>query len=93
MISKLQKKIQTSACVFTFSAKLEKLSSDVAYLPRTGKNIFRNKRAREGCAKLLVLLIKYAKFVALSLPASCCRSLKWYYDQKSFLFTFRKYDL
>ena len=36
-MSKLGKKIQIGGCVFTFSVKLEKWSSHVADLPRTGK--------------------------------------------------------
>ena len=63
-MSRLGKKIAIRACVFTFSLKLEKGSFHVADLPRTGK-----KCTREGRAKVLFLLIKYAKFVALSLPS------------------------
>ena len=54
--------------MFTFSVKLEKWSFDAAGLPRTGKKCTEIKKAREGHAKLLFLFIKYAKFVALSLP-------------------------
>ena len=43
MISKLEKNIQIRACVLTFSAKLEKLSSDVADLPRTGNKCTETK--------------------------------------------------
>ena len=55
--------------MFTFSVKLEKWSFHVADLPRTGKKCTEIKRAREGRAKLLFWFIKYAKFVALSLPS------------------------
>ena len=48
VISKLEKKIQTRACVFTFSAKVEKLSSDVADLPRTGNKCTETKRHVKG---------------------------------------------
>ena len=54
---------------FTFSVKLERWSFHVANLPRTGKKCTEIKKAREGRAKLLFLVIKYAKFVALSLPS------------------------
>ena len=57
------------AAVFTFSVKLEKWSFHVADLPRTGKKCTEMKKAREGRAKLLFCFIKYAKFVALSLPS------------------------
>ena len=67
-MSKLEKKIQIRASVFTFSVKLEKWSFDVTNLPRKEKKCTeRKKKAREGRAKLLFLLIKYAKFVALLL--------------------------
>ena len=52
-----------------FSVKLEKWSFHVADLPRTGKKCTEIKKAREGRAKLLFCFIKYAKFVALSLPS------------------------
>ena len=72
-MSKLGKKIQIRACVFTFSVKLEKWSFHVADLPRTGRKCTeikkKKKKAREGRAKLLFLFIKYAKFVALSLTS------------------------
>ena len=69
-MSKLEKKIPIRACVFTFSVKLEKCSFRVADLPKMGKEIYRNKKkAREGRAKLLFFIIKYAKFVTLSLPS------------------------
>ena len=61
--------------MFTFSVKLEKWSFHVADLPRTGKKyteikiIIIIKKTREGRAKLLFLFIKYAKFVAFSLPS------------------------
>ena len=67
-VSKLGKKIKFAA-VFTFSVKLEKWSFHVANLPRTGKKCTEIKKAREGREKLLSLFIKYAKFVALSLPS------------------------
>ena len=54
--------------MFTFSAKLEKWSFHVADLPRTGKKCTEIKKTYEGRAKLLFLCIKYAKFVAFSLP-------------------------
>ena len=55
--------------MFTFPVKLEKWSFHVAAFPRTGKKCTKIIKAREGRAKLLFLLIKYAKFVALSLPS------------------------
>ena len=55
--------------VFTFSVKLEKWSFRVSDLPRTGKKCTEIGKAREGRAKLLFLVIKYAKLVALSLPS------------------------
>ena len=68
-MSRLGKKIPIRACVFTFSLKLEKWSFHVAHLPRTGKKCTEIKKAREGRAKVLFFIIKYAKFVALSLPS------------------------
>ena len=59
--------------MFTFSLKLEKWSFHVADLPRTGKKCTDIIKAREGRAKVLFLVIEYAKFVALSRP-SCRRS-------------------
>ena len=56
------------SCMFTFSVKLEKWSFHVADFPRTEKKCTEIKKAREGRAQLLFLFIKYAKFVALSLP-------------------------
>ena len=55
--------------MFTFSVKLEKWSFHVADLPRTRKKCTEITKAREGRAKVLFWLIKYAKFVALSLPS------------------------
>ena len=46
------------------SVKLEKWSFHVADLPRTGKKSTEIIKSRE----VLFLFIKYAKFVALSLP-------------------------
>ena len=54
--------------MFTFSVQLEKWSFHAADLPTTGKKCTEIKKAREGRAKLLFWFIKYAKFVALSLP-------------------------
>ena len=68
-MSKLRKKVQIGVCVFAFSLKLEKWSFHVADLPRTGKKCTEIKKAREGRAKHLFWFIKYAKFVALSLPS------------------------
>ena len=68
-MSRLGKKIKIRGCVFTFSAKLEKWSFHVADLPRTGKKCTEIQKAHEGRAKLLFLFIKYAKFVAFSLPS------------------------
>ena len=48
-------------------------SLHVADLPRSGKECTEIVTAREGRAKVMFLLIKYAKFVALSVP-SCRRS-------------------
>ena len=55
--------------MFTFPLKLEKWSFHVADLPRTGKKCTEMKKAREGRANLLFCFMKYAKFVALSLPS------------------------
>ena len=55
--------------MFKFSVKLEKWSFHVAHLPRTGKKCAEMKKAREGRAKLLFCFIKYAEFVALSVPS------------------------
>ena len=55
--------------MFTVSVKLEKWSFHVADLPRTGKKCTEIIKAREGRAKVWFLFIKYAKFVALSLPS------------------------
>ena len=55
--------------MFTFSVKLDKCSFHVADLPRTGKKCTEMKKASEGRARPLFCLIKYAKFVALSLPS------------------------
>ena len=55
--------------MFTFSVKLEKWSFHVADMLRTGKKCTEIKKACEGRAKLLLWFIKYAKFVALSLPS------------------------
>ena len=55
--------------MFTFPLKLEKWSFHVADLPRTGKKCAEMKKAREGRANLLFCFMKYAKFVALSLPS------------------------
>ena len=54
--------------MFMLSLKLEKWSFHVADLPRAGKKCTEIVKAREGRAKVLFLFIKYAKFVALSLP-------------------------
>lgn len=55
--------------MFTFSAKFEKWSFHVANLPKTGKKCTELKETLEGRARLLFLLIKYAKPVAGSLPS------------------------
>ena len=55
--------------MFTSSVKLEKWSFHVADSPRTGKKCIEIKTAREGRAKLLFLIMKYVKFVALSLQS------------------------
>ena len=68
--------------MFTFSVTLEKWSFHVADLPRTGKKFTEIVNftisvhyfpvlveTREGRAKLLFCFIKYAKFVALSMPS------------------------
>ena len=68
-MSKLGKKIQFRGCVFTFSVKLEKWSFHVADLPITGKKCTEIKKERERRTKFLFLFIRYAKFVALSLPS------------------------
>ena len=67
-VSKLGKKIQIRACVFTFSLLPEKWSFHVANFWRTGEKCTEIIKAREGPAKVLLVFIKYAKFVALSLP-------------------------
>ena len=66
-MSRLGKKIPIRACVFPL--KLVKWSFHVADLPRTGKKCTEIIKAREGRAKVMFLLIKYAKFVALLLPS------------------------
>ena len=66
-MSKVGKKIEIRACVFTYSVKLEKWTFHVADLPRTGRKCIEIKTGREGRAKLLFLVMKYVKFVALSL--------------------------
>ena len=68
-VSRLGNKIKIRACVFTFSLQLEKWSFQVADLPRTGNKCTEIITEREGRARLLFLFIKYAKFVALSLPS------------------------
>ena len=55
--------------MFTFSVELEKLSFGVTDFSRTGNKVTEIKKAREGCAKLVFVFIKYVKFVTLSLPA------------------------
>ena len=55
--------------MFRFSLKLDKLSFHVADLPRAGKKCTEILQAREGRAKVLFLVIKYAKFVVFSLPS------------------------
>ena len=68
-MSRLRKKIPIRACVFTFSLKLEKWSFHVTDLSRTGKKCTEIIKARGRRAKVLFLLLKYAKFVALSLSS------------------------
>ena len=73
-VSRLGKKIQIRACVFTFSLLPEKWSFHYlwpfhANFRRTGKKCTEIIKAREGRAKVLLVFIKYAKFVALSLPS------------------------
>ena len=70
-VSRLGKKIQIRACVLTFSLLPEKWSFHVADFRRTGKKCTEIIKAREGSAKVLLVFIKYAKFVALSLLSSC----------------------
>ena len=67
-MSRLGKKIPVRACLFTLSIKLEKWSFHVADLSRTGKKCT-HINLRERRAKVLFLFVKYAKFVALSLPS------------------------
>ena len=55
--------------MFTFSVKPEKWPFYIADLLRTEKKCTEIKKAREMRAKLLLLFIKSAKFVALSLPS------------------------
>ena len=55
--------------MFTFSVKLEKWPFHVADWQTTGKKCTEMKKAREGRAELLFCFIKYAQFVALSLPS------------------------
>ena len=59
----------------------------MANFPRTGKKCTEIKKAREGRAKLLFLFIKYAKFVALSLPprrGSKTPRCQWFRSQTAF---------
>ena len=55
--------------MFTFSILPEKLSFHVANFRRRGKKCTEIIKAREGLAKVLLVFIKYAKFVALSVPS------------------------
>ena len=55
--------------MFTFSLLPEKCLFHVANFRRTVKKCTEIIKAREGRAKVLLVLIKYAKFVALSLPS------------------------
>ena len=60
-----QKKLKfTAVSVFAFTVTFEKWTFYVTDLPRTGK---KRAEAREGCAWLLFLLIKYAKFAGLTI--------------------------
>ena len=68
-LSRLGKRIQIRACVFTFSLLPEKWSFHVANFRGTGKKCTAIIKAREGRAKVLLVFIKYAKFVAFSLPS------------------------
>ena len=68
-MSRLGKEIEICVCVITFSLELEKWPFHVANLPRTGKKCTEIAKAREGRAKVLFWFIKYAKFVAMSLPS------------------------
>ena len=62
-------KIFKFARVLTFYVKLEKWSFHVVDLPRTKKTCTKiKKKAREGRANVLFLLIKYANFVESFLP-------------------------
>ena len=65
----LRQKIQIRCLLFTFSVKLENWSFHVVDLPKTRKKCTKTKNARAERAKLLFLLIKYAKFVTFSLPS------------------------
>jgi len=69
-VSRLGKKIPIRTCVFpVLVLKLEKWSFHVADLSRTGKKCTEIIKAREGRAKVLFLVIKYAKFMALSMSS------------------------
>ena len=68
-VSTLEKNIQICAWVLTCFVKLEKWWFHVADLPRTWKKCTELKKAREWRAKLLLLSIKYANFVASSLQS------------------------
>ena len=55
-VSKLEKKIQIRASVFTFSVKLEIWSFHVAELPENGKEMYRQKKSTSRACKNLVFL-------------------------------------
>ena len=68
-VSRLGKKIQIRACVFTFSILPQKWSFHVANFRRTGKKFTEIIKTSEGSAEVLFFFINYAKLVALSLPS------------------------
>ena len=82
-VSRLGKKIQIRACVFTFSLLPEKWSFHVANFWRMGKKCTEIIKAREGRAKVLLVFIKYAKFVALSLPSRRRSETPYFLDENA----------
>ena len=64
-MSKLGKKIQIRACVFTFSLKLEVWSLCVADLPRTGKKCTEIKRYVKGVQSFQAFTTTTTIFISL----------------------------
>ena len=69
--------------MLTFSLLPEKWSFHVANFRKTGKKCTAIIKAREGRAKVLLVFIKYAKFVALSLPSRRRSSTPYFLDENA----------